>query len=80
MVYTMLKITFQKLERKQLVYRDFKNFYFESFENDLLKNMITCDDRSYDEFDRRFTAVLNKHVPKKKKWICGNQKPHINKT
>ena len=79
MVYTMLKTTLQKSEPKQLIYRDFKNFYFESFKNDLLENMITCD-RSYDEFDRKFTAVLNKHAPKKKKWLRGNQKPHINKT
>ena len=71
MVYTMLKTTFQKSEPKQLIYRDFKNFYFESFKNDLLENMVTCD-RSYDEFDRKFTAVLNKHTPKKKIWFRGN--------
>ena len=41
--------------------------------------MVTCD-RSYDELDRKFTAVLNKHAPKRKKWLRGNQKPHINKT
>ena len=76
MVYTMLKTTFQKSEPKQLIYRDFKNFYFESFKNDLLENMVPCD-RSY---DRKFTAVLNKHAPKKKKWLRGNQKPYINKT
>ena len=34
MVYTMLKATFQKSEPKQLIYRYFKNFYFESFKND----------------------------------------------
>ena len=79
MVYTMLETTFQKSEPKQLIYRDFKNFYFESFKNDLLENMVTCD-RSSDEFDRKFTAVLNKHAPKKKKWLRGNQKPHINTT
>ena len=79
MVYTMLKTTFQKSEPKQLTYRDFNNFYFESFKNDLLENMVTCDG-SYDEFDRKVTTVLNKHGPKKKKWLRGNQKPHINKT
>ena len=79
MVYTMLKTTFQKSQPKQLTYRNFKNFYFESFKNDLMENMVTCDG-SYDEFDRKFTTVLNKHAPKKKKWLCGNQKPHINKT
>ena len=41
--------------------------------------MVTYD-RSQDEYDRKFTAVLNKHVPKKKKWLRGNQKPHIHKT
>ena len=79
MAYTMLKTTFQKSEPKQLIYRDLKNFHFESFKNDLLENMVTYD-RSHDEYDRKFTAVLNKHVPKKKKWLRGNQKPHIHKT
>ena len=27
--------------------------------------MFTCD-RSYDEFDEKFTGVLNKHAPKGK--------------
>ena len=66
LVYTMLKITFQKSEPKQLIYRDFKNFYFESFKNDLLENMVTCH-KSYDEFERKFTMVLNKHTPKTEK-------------
>ena len=41
--------------------------------------MVTSD-RSYEEFDRKFTTVLNNHASKKKKWLRGNQKPHINKT
>ena len=41
--------------------------------------MVTCD-RSYDEFDKRFTTDLNKHAQKKKRWLHGNQKPHINET
>ena len=45
--YIMLKTTFQKSELKQWAYRYFKNFYFESFKNDLLENMVTCY-RSYD--------------------------------
>ena len=79
MVYAMLKTTFQKSKPKQLTYRDFKNFYFESLKNDLLENMVVRD-RSYDEFDRKFSTVLNKRAPKKKKWLHGNQKPRINKT
>ena len=73
MVSTMLKTTFQKSEPKKLIWRDFKNFYFESYENDLLENMVIYD-RSYDEFNKNFTTVLNKHAPTKRKWLCGNQK------
>ena len=74
MVYTMLKTTFKKSEQKQLICRDFENFDFESFKNYLLENMVTCD-WSYDKFNKNFTTVLNKHAPKKRKWLCGNQKP-----
>ena len=63
MAYTMLKTTFQKSEPKQFIYKDFKNFYFESFKNDLLENKVTCD-RSYDEFVRKFTTVLSNHALK----------------
>ena len=62
MVYTMLKITFQKSELKQLICR---NFYFERSKNDLLENVVTCD-RSHDEFNKNVTTLLNKLVPKKK--------------
>ena len=79
MAYTMLKTTFQKSELKQLISRDFKNFHFQSFKNDLLENMVTCGS-SYDEFDRKFTTVLNKRAPKKNKWLRGNQKPHTDIT
>ena len=37
---------------KQLIYRDFKTFYFEGFKKHVLENMVTCD-RSYDEFDKK---------------------------
>ena len=41
--------------------------------------MVTSD-RLYEEFDRKVTTVQNKHSPKKKNWLRGNQKPRINKT
>ena len=75
----MLQTTFQKSEPKQLIYKDFKNFYFETFKNDLLENMVTSD-RLYDEFDKKITTVLNKHTLKKKDGFVGNQNLHIDKT
>ena len=34
---------------------------------------------SYDDFEHTFTSKLNKHAPKNKRWIWGNNKPHVNK-
>ena len=77
-IYTMLKSCFQNTESKLLNYRDFKSFSAQSFEEDLSEALIDCGD-SYDKFEYIFTSKLNKHAPKKRKWVRGNHKPHINK-
>ena len=33
---------------------------------------------THDDFEHIFTSKLNKDAPKKKKWIRGNNKPHVN--
>ena len=78
MIYTMLKSCFQNTEPKLLNYRDFKSFSSQGFEDDLSEALIDCGD-SYDKFENIFTSKLNKHAPKKRKWVRGNHKPHINK-
>ena len=45
---------------------------------DLSEALIDCGD-SYDKFENIFTSKLDKHAPKKRKWVRGNHKPHINK-
>ena len=74
----MLKSCFQNTEPKLLNYRDFKWFSPQAFEQDLGKALIDCGD-SYDTFENIFTSKLNKHPPKRRKWVRGNHKPHINK-
>ena len=78
MIYTMLKSCFNDTEPKLLNYRDFKHFSREDFKEDLSEALCDCGN-SYDNFDHIFTSKLNKHAPKKKKWIRGNNKPHVNK-
>ena len=78
MIYTMLKSCFQNNEPKLLIYRDFKSLSSQAFEEDLSEALIDCGD-SYDKFEYIFTSKLNKHAPKKRKWVRGNHKPHINK-
>ena len=75
----MLKTTFINKEAKYLTYCVKKNFSLGIFKEDLTENLIS-DCNSYDGFDRILIySQLYKHVPKEKKWIRGNNKPHINK-
>ena len=78
MTYAMLRFCFNSTEPKLLNYRDLKHFSQEDFKEDLSEALCDCGN-SYDDFDHIFTSTLNKHAPKKKKWIRGNNKPHVNK-
>ena len=78
MIYTMLKSCFQSKEPKVLNYRDFRNFSSEDFKQNFAAALNNCGD-SYDVFEQRFVANLNKHAAKKKRFIRGDNKPHMNK-
>ena len=76
MIVTMLNTTFQQKEPKLLIYKEYENFIFENFKNDLQEALQSCKG-SYDAFDNNFNSCLNKHPPKKKKVLRGNEKPHM---
>ena len=78
MIYTMFKSSFVNIEPKQLNYRDFKNFSFESFKEDLCDILTACTN-SFETFEDAFKTSLDKYATKKKKWLRGNNKPHVNK-
>ena len=64
----MLKSSFINNEPKLLNYREYKNLYFEP--------LLDCRN-SYDKFENAFITALDKHVPKKKKWLRESNKPDI---
>ena len=74
----MLKSSVVNIEPKQLNYRDFKNFSFEIFKEDLSEALAECTN-SYETFEDAFKTSLGKYAPKKKKWLRRNSKPHVNK-
>ena len=78
MIYTMLNSSYINIEPKLLNYRDYKNFNFGNFKEDLSKALLICR-KSYDETETAFITPLDKHAPKKKKWLSGNNRPHITK-
>ena len=57
MIYTMLKSSFINIEPKLLNYRNYKNFKFENFKEDLSEALLICRN-SYDEFDSAFITAV----------------------
>ena len=78
MIYAMLKSSFINIDPKLLNYRDYKNFNFGNFKEDLSEALLICR-KSYDETESAFITPLDKHAPKKKKWLRGNNRPHVAK-
>ena len=77
MIYTILKTKFEKFEPKKLIYRNFKQFDSEQFKLDICNSMSAV--RTHAAFENNFISILDKHAPKKTKFLLGNQKPHFNK-
>ena len=66
MIYTMLKSSFINIETKLPNYREYKNFSFGNFKEDLSEALLDCRN-SYDVFESVFITALDKQAPKKKK-------------
>ena len=80
MIYTMFKTTCIKLPPKIIKYRCYKKFSDKMFYSDLINHLILTPVSNFDEFERIFLTILNKHAPIKKKLLRGNHKPFVNKT
>ena len=65
MVFTQLKLTFQKLPPKTIFYRDYKHFVKEDFENDLIVGLLNNPHVSYShtQFSLPYESVLSIHAP-----------------
>ena len=82
-MYLILKTTFQKEEPKILICRDFKKVTYADFQPELNLNLSepnSSNSYEYCTFDKSFVEVLDKHAPKKRKFLRDNHKPHVNKT
>ena len=76
LIYTMLKSSFINIQPKLLNYRDYIKFNFRNFKEDLGEALLICRN-SYDESESAF--ITDKHAPKSKRWLRGNNKPQITK-
>ena len=78
LIYSIFKRTLEKEEPKQVIYRNYKQFQWQHFQNDLKSSLNNCN-RNFDEYEKTFTSALNSHTPKKVKVLKGYHKPHLNK-
>ena len=63
-----------------MIYRNFKNFEEESFDQKLKNNLISSSTESYEFFVKVFLDTLNKHAPLRKKSFRANHAPYVTKT
>ena len=80
MVVTVMKTHYIKQKLKTIQYRNYKHFYEQSF-NYLLNNELMKIDINFSvkRVNETFLKVLDKHAPRKQKYIRANNSDYITK-
>ncbi len=77
-----MKSTVPRLKPKQIKYRSYRNFVPENFLKDVKQANLVFDEtdpnKSYDHLTEAFRNVVDKHAPKKTKFLRGNNAPFMN--
>jgi len=81
---TVLKMHFKKQNAKIILYRDFRHFCSQAFHENIITTLSdTLNDATeldqLEHFMQNANKILNKHAPKKQKYIRANQGPFMNK-
>ena len=84
MIVRLMKASYRKIEPTVINYQDYRSFSNERFRELLLetlkRKLSGNSDQSFSNFVNTCNTVLDKHFPKKKKYVRGNQSPFMNKT
>ena len=75
----IFKTTFSKSKPKETIYRNFKKFNEEDFNQELRGRLSTELVDNYSSFENVFIDVLNRHASIKKKVIRANHAPYVTK-
>ena len=81
MVVTVMKTHYKKQNAKTIQYRNYKHFHEKSFNFELNNELMKIDINSTElkEFNEIFLKVLDKHAPRKQKYIRPNNSNCITK-
>ena len=78
-----MRKSFKKLQPRIINYRSYQNSSNEKFKscllNELRKEDFVNNDKGFEKFCNISMKVLNKHAPRKKKIVRGNQMPFMTK-
>ena len=79
-----MKTSYRKIEPRDINYQDYKSFSNEGFRESLFENLkgklSKNSDQSFSNFINTCNTVLDKQLPKKGKYVRGNQWLFMNKT
>ena len=76
---TVLKTSFDKNKPCQILYRNYKNFNSEYFNEDLQNILPTTQINTCKQFEYTFLSVLNMHAPLKNKLLRANHSQYVTK-
>ena len=71
-VLTVLKTSFDKSKTCEILYRDYKNLNYESFNEDLQNILSTTQINTCKQFEDTCSSALNMHPPLKRKLLWAN--------
>ena len=80
LVISVFKATFSMSEPKEIIYRGFKKFSEETFNQELSLKLINQRVSNYSSVENIFSDTLNHHSPVKKKLLRANHGPYVTKT
>ena len=79
LIVTVLKTGIPKQQPKTVIYRNYRNFDENRFRYDLRRELNKNRAISYENFEKIFLEVLEKHAPSRTKKVRANDKPFITK-
>ena len=82
LIYSMLKMTYEKLPPRIVKYRQWKRFNKDFFKFELssyLQYNTFVNKTDYSNFEKAFETILERHAPLKTKFLRGNHQPHVTK-
>jgi len=79
LIYSMFKLTYEKLPPKKQKYRSFKNFCPTKFENDLHKKLPFTARGNFSKLNCGIRLALDENAPIKTRFLRGNNKSYITK-